>query len=283
MMSTVKISALEETLLKFGFTRYESRAYMSLLEHNPVSGYELSQASGVPRSAIYDIMRKLEKSGLVHSMTSKPKQYVPLQPKELMERLKNEFNSNLNDLEDGLTSLDVSIEEDHLWTLSGYNELIDRSRQMINSSENVIFISLWTREAKALKSEIEAAIKRGVKVIVFSFTEMPFKFDNIYSYGLKESKLENIWNHHFLLVADKEEVLMGEARKGLDKKAAWTKNQSLVNIAITNIILDITLYGLRLNVNVSENVSEMYNGSIDYLGDLLNEKNIQTDLKQETR
>ena len=67
---------------------------------------------------------------------------------------------------------------------------------------------------------------------------------------------------------------MGEARKGINKKAAWTKNESLITIAVTNIILDITLYGLRFKKDVSKHVTDMYNGSIDYLDELLKERNI---------
>ena len=265
---------LEDTFVRFGFTRYEARAYMSLLEQNPATGYELSQSSGVPRSAIYDIMRKLEKTGLVHSMTSKPKQYVPLQPEELVKRLNGKFNNDIETLEKGMNSLNVSIDEDHLWTLNGYDELIERSKQMIKFAKKSIFMSLWTREAIELKKELTAAANRGLKVVIFSFTKLPFDTGHLYSYGIDEKKLEKIWIHSFLLVTDKEEVLMGEARKGIKKKAAWTKNESLITIAVTNIILDITLYGLRFKRDVSENVTDMYNGSIDYLGELLSELNI---------
>lgn len=270
---------LEETFVRFGFTRYEARAYMSLLEQNPATGYELSQSSGVPRSAIYDIMRKLEKSGLVHSMTSKPKQYVPLQPEELVKRLNEKFNNNIESLEEGMNSLNVSIDEDHLWTLNGYDELIERSKQMIKFAQKTIFMSLWTREAIELKKELNDAVNRGLNVVIFSFTKLPIDIGHIYSYGIVEKKLENIWNHNFLLVTDKEEVLMGEARKGIKKKAAWTKNESLITIAVTNIILDITLYGLRFKIDVSENVTDMYNGSIDYLDELIKEINIDDSLK----
>ena len=270
---------IEDRFVKFGFTRYEARAYMSRLENNPATGYELSQSSGVPRSAIYDIMRKLEKSGLVHSITSKPKQYVPLQPEELIKRLNEKFNTDIESLEEGMNSLNVSLDEDHLWTLNGYEELIERSKQMIKLAKKSIFMSLWTREAIELKQVLIAAEKRGLKVVLFSFTKLPLVSGDIYSYGIEENRLEKIWNHYFLLVTDKEEVLMGEARKGVNKKAAWTKNESLITIAVTNIILDITLFGLRFKKDVSENVKDMYNGSIDYLDELLNEINIKDILK----
>ena len=44
-------------LAKFGFTQNEAKAYLTLLKQSPATGYEVSQHSGVPRSAIYEILR----------------------------------------------------------------------------------------------------------------------------------------------------------------------------------------------------------------------------------
>jgi len=39
-------------LVKIGFSEYEAKAYVALLRESPVTGYELSMLSGVPRSMI---------------------------------------------------------------------------------------------------------------------------------------------------------------------------------------------------------------------------------------
>ena len=62
-------------LSKFGFTQNEAKAYLTLLKHCPATGYEVSQHSGVPRSAIYEILRKLELCGAVYSEGKKPVHY----------------------------------------------------------------------------------------------------------------------------------------------------------------------------------------------------------------
>ena len=61
-MEAILISQLSE----FGFTQNEAKAYLTLLQHHPATGYEVSQYSGVPRSAIYNILRKLELGGIVY-------------------------------------------------------------------------------------------------------------------------------------------------------------------------------------------------------------------------
>jgi hypothetical protein len=50
-------------LQPLGFGEYEVHAYITLLQRSPLSGYELAKTSGVPRSNIYPVLRKLEERG----------------------------------------------------------------------------------------------------------------------------------------------------------------------------------------------------------------------------
>ena len=50
---------LHEELAAIGFTEYEAKVYLALLEENPSTGYQLSKLSGVPRSMVYDALRRL--------------------------------------------------------------------------------------------------------------------------------------------------------------------------------------------------------------------------------
>ena len=53
------------TLLQdLGFTEKEARAYRALLQHDPVSGYELAKVSGILRPNIYPVLQKLEARGV---------------------------------------------------------------------------------------------------------------------------------------------------------------------------------------------------------------------------
>src|SRR3954447_12862902 len=52
-------------LQQLGFGGYEARAYIALLQRNPLNGDELAKASGVPRSNVYTVLQKLEERGAV--------------------------------------------------------------------------------------------------------------------------------------------------------------------------------------------------------------------------
>ncbi|TGU86625.1 TrmB family transcriptional regulator, partial [Mesorhizobium sp. M00.F.Ca.ET.186.01.1.1] len=75
-------------LQKLGFSQYECKAYIGLLKHSPVTGYEISKRSGVPRSMIYEVIGKLLEKGAVYTVPSEPVTYAPLAARELIRRLR---------------------------------------------------------------------------------------------------------------------------------------------------------------------------------------------------
>lgn len=75
-------------LRKLGFSHYEFQVYTEVLKDFPITGYEISKRSGLPRSMIYEVVAKLLKKGAVYTATLVPLTYVPLPAKELINRLR---------------------------------------------------------------------------------------------------------------------------------------------------------------------------------------------------
>jgi sugar-specific transcriptional regulator TrmB len=268
----IKFDTIKQKVQDLGFTSYEAMAYVSLLEINPVTRYELGKNSGVPRSAIYNVIQKLEKMGAVNAYSSEPEKYVPLPPDQLLEFLERQFHDKIEKAREHLKDFESKIIPDHLWNIVGYNNLIIKIRELIQKAEEGLYISTWKRELKLFKSDIEDAIARGVEVIIYSFTDLPIEGAKTFCYNLSEKELEKIWAHKTIVIADKEELVMGEAAKEENKKTVWTKNRALIDIALNHIILDITIYGIRLETDVSAAITMMQNGETDDLGKLLRNK-----------
>jgi len=247
-------------------------AYVSLLENNPVTRYELGKNSGVPRSAIYDVILKLEKMGAVNKYSSDPETYVPLPPDQLLEYLERQFHDKIEKAREHLQDFESKIIPDHLWNIVGYNNLIIKIKELIEKAEKILYISTWKTEFNLFKSHVEDAIDRGVEVILYSFTDLPIDGAKSFCYNLPEKELEKIWGHKIIVISDKEELVMGEAAKEEHKKTVWTQNRALIDIALNHIILDITIYGIRLETDVSETITQMQNGETDDLGKLLKKK-----------
>lgn len=267
-----KFDTIKQKVQDLGFTSYEAMAYVSLLENNPVTRYELGKNSGVPRSAIYNVIQKLEKMGAVNAYSSNPETYVPLPPDQLLEYLERQFHDKIEKAREHLQDFESKIIPDHLWNIVGYNNLIIKIKELIEKAEKKLYISAWKSEFKLFKSDVDDAISRGVEVILYSFTDLPIEGAKSFCYNLPEKELEKIWGHKIIVIADKEELVMGEAAKDENKKTVWTKNRALIDIALNHIILDITIYGIRLETDVSETITTMQNGETDDLGKLLKQK-----------
>jgi len=254
---------------KLGFTIYEAKAYISLLQKSPATRYELSKSSGVPRSAIYDVIRKLEAIGAVTGLYTEPQKYIPLPPDQLFDLLERQFKERVDEVRSSLKQFDTSIEPGHLWNIVGYENMVHKAREMIDRAQKSIYVSLWQREADMLTREIQAALDRGVEIIAFSFTPIDVPSKCHYTYGINEADLEKIWDHKIILVVDQNELMMGEADDIIPKKTTWTQNTAIVDIATNHIILDITLFGMRKGIDVSQTVIEMQKGESDELQILL--------------
>jgi len=255
-----------------GFTRYEAMAYVSLLQHNPVTRYELSKNSSVPRSAIYNVITKLEDLGAVSAQSFSPETYVPLPPEKLFELLEGQFRNKIDEAKKDLKNIESKPSLDQFWNILGYENMILKAKELIQKAEKNIFLSVWHREFGLLEKDLKEAIKRKIHIIIFSFTEVKMAQSRLLCYGLEEKELEKIWPHRIILITDKQEVLMGDADRMQKKKTVWTSNRALIGVALNHIIMDITLFGNRLNQPVEDAVVQMQNGETDYLDHLLKGK-----------
>ena len=256
-------------LTKFGFTQNESKAYLTLLKHCPRTGYEVSQHSGVPRSAIYEILRKLELRGVIYSEGKKPTHYFPIPPEQLALQLTSQFDHNIHDLKDKLSELNTPLSGQQTWNIKGYNAMIDHARIMIDDAKESIYISIWDRECSELKIQLGQAESRGLDICVFSFTKLSRSFGSVFSYNIDEEKLRKIWHRQIVMIADKKNSILGGADKTVDNQCIFTDNSSIVDICLNYLILDLTLFSQRKNIDVQKNISRMISVKTSQLNSLL--------------
>jgi len=267
-----RYESIIQRVQELGFTAYEAMAYVSLLEQNPVTRYELAKNSGVPRSAIYNVIHKLEQMGAVNAQSSHPEKYVPLPPRQLFELLERQFHNRIEKVKDSLKDFECNMVPDYSWNIIGYDNMIIKAKELIQKAENSIYLSIWNSEFLSLRQDLLQALEKGLHLVVYSFTEIELAAAEVFSYALNDSELEKFWAHKIILIADKQELLMGEADRIQKKKTVWTSNRALIDIALNHIILDITIFGIRLHENVSKTVTSMQDGETDHLGELLSEK-----------
>ena len=237
-----------DALVGVGLTASEARAYLSLLSRSPATGYELAADSGVPRSAIYAVLRRLEEKGLAQKVHPKPARYVPMSPRELPGMLGARFRRDLDRLTQVLDEFTATGPERVTWTVTGYDAIMAEAVRLVGSARGTVHASLWAREALLLSGALAEARRRGVSVVLFSFTDLSEvkrtvgdidveavdqtgRFE-ILQYGLDERQLEQHWRHKLILVVDRERVLVGGADQRSAVRAVRTDEPSLVEMAV---------------------------------------------------
>lgn len=262
---------LSGKLNKLGFTNYEARTYLGLLRNNPATGYEISHQADVPRSVIYTILRKLEAMGIIISIHEKPRRYIPLSPKQLIALLESDFSKRLSSLRDDLFNFNNKPETEGFWNIRGYESLMELCTSLIKETRETIYISAWKREIEQLEKPLWAAKKRGVEIVAFSFTEIDQNLGDVFAYGVDEDKLAKFWDRKIIMVTDSKDLVMGSSNMDDEQQAIWTQNRAVLTIALNYIILDITLYGQRKKVDVSETVMKLMTEKVDHLDQLIEE------------
>ena len=261
-----------DLLKEFGFSTNAGKAYLSLLKNYPATGYEISTRSGIPRSAVYSVISRLQDHGLINTSGQEPKRYIPIAPSALLEHLSQSHDARIDDLKLAFDKLDTKEEAFDFWHINGYRNLILKMRDSINSANEKIFLSIWAKDYSGVEKELETARDRGVEIYLFSFCKLTNAVGTVISYNLNEADLLKIWNPKVILVVDNTISIMGSTLDIANSKAIWTRNQAITEIATNHIVLDITLAGQRQEISVSEITENMMRRGDIHLDELLEQK-----------
>ncbi len=251
-----------QQLNQAGLTRNESLAYVALLESGEdqgLTGYEVAARSGIPRSAVYNVLRKLENSGAAFSTGDKPARYVPSPPDRFVTGIRNAANSTFDKLDEALARIPVRALPEPVWTLSRYTQVMARLDQMLRSAERSIYLSLWSRELDVLRPALDAVAGRPLHRVlhsVDSVTDCPTGF-SCWTDDVTSDAEKATWSHKILAVVDRKQALMGGADPAADNHAVVTSNPSLVDVATNHIILDITLLARATGRDPGSDVAPM--------------------------
>jgi len=250
-------TGIVEALQEHGFTASDAKTYVALLQDHPATGYELVARSGVPRSAIYNVLRRLESMGIVSAVQERPAKYVPLPPDRLMGMLEMRISRSLDSLKTSFEALSQKAPQVATWTVQGYGPTLEQASALIAGARRSVYCSLWRREAEHLAEPLRQAVERGVDSILFSFNPLPEGVGKVLSYGIDEGELERYWPHKIVLVTDGERTLAGATEPGEGGRAVITEEPALIEMAVSNLVLDITLLGQRTGVDTEPTVNHL--------------------------
>lgn len=182
-------------LRDIGLSKYEARAYRSLLDDGPTTAKELSDTSGVPMGRIYDVLNSLEQHQLVRSQAaSRPKKYVAVEPETALDRLLEEKRRDLRQreqqYEETVETLAAELEaneqvDEQFWTAAvGPEESAGLLLERLSAAEERIVMIAATPSSgldlgeigETVTDELAEAMDRGVSVSVLLAESLPADF-----------------------------------------------------------------------------------------------------------
>lgn len=228
-------------LTQFGFSTYEAKAYLALLQKNPAIGYEVSKIAKIPTAKIYETLTSLKNKGAILSSSSEPVQYCPIDPKVLLQRIYKEFDEKMESLNGLLTNIAPLPDVDLTWNLSGYQTIIEKIANVIQNARKDLLVSLWPQEAKKVREHLLSAEHRGVQVIVGIFGEYnPGCIHTINLESCGVSSQQRLGKRLNVAACDSNEVVIGEmAETDNETLGIWASTPCIILTAKEYIKHDI--------------------------------------------
>lgn len=229
------------SLKTMGLTDYEATTYLALTSMISGTATEISMASKVPRSRVYDILKNMARKGFVEIERGRPLKYNVVPPAEVFYRNKQKLIEDLEEAELDLTSTyesQISKLPAPIWLIHGPEKIIRKEMEIITRAKENINIRagfMFKEEAENLKEKINQAARRGVKTKIMAapFTVIDDKKIHL-SKELKGIKAEvRIYQIPFvkMIVRDGTEMMLifskfsGEEKKAVAQSAIGVWNQ----------------------------------------------------------
>jgi sugar-specific transcriptional regulator TrmB len=218
-------------LQELGFGEYEARAYQSLLQHHPVSGYELAKTSKIPRANIYLVLQKLEERGAVVRVEGEDStHYVPVAPEELLDAMTHRFEHTVGTAKQTLQALSRPVPSGYVWQVQGYDNLLAHGRALIHDASHQLMVALWPQEARALASDFVQAEERSVEITTLCLASCAQECGGCRGRIFRNKILDTEDARWLVVVPDDESVLVGEIPTDGEASTVRSRQKLLVNM-----------------------------------------------------
>ncbi|MEH7350300.1 TrmB family transcriptional regulator [Gottfriedia acidiceleris] len=201
---------LVQQFKKLGFNEYEAKSYVSLVKQGPVTAYQVSKDSGIPRARIYDVLGNLVEKGIVlKEEINDAARYSPLPVDIFLQKAQSEWQSTYSVVSDSLKDLESFGEkvDNRVITLKDYKTIINYCETLIKKAEKRIVISMWDEMYEVLKKELVHAIEKATIQGITLHVDNPI--GNLESHRITPFTETKSTDHWFILSIDSKEMIYG--------------------------------------------------------------------------
>ncbi len=226
-------------LQRIGLNRYESKAYLALLNSGPLTASELSEKTDIPRPRTYDILKNLEEKGMSATQPGRPakhsshpinealtnlKKMKKQEHKEelsAIDKVKEKLQNKVNDLQ----TEEKDQAEDFMWFLKDKDKIHSKIKSLLQNAQEQVVIATDSEEAREhlekYESELREARKKGANVKIL--TDEAKNLENFKNIAEVEEKDHG---HRFMTI-DNDSVLFLTPKNEENEVGAWVKSPFL--------------------------------------------------------
>ena len=217
-----------DKLKQVGFSEYEAKAYIALLEENPLTAYEIGKNSGVPTSKIYEVIRKLENKGTVQSIHGeRSRMFIPVPPDEFIQNFRVEIDGKLHAVRNELKDIRTGMDTSYTWNIRNYDGLLLKAKRMLDTARENILLSIWPDEIKLLTDSLREVSARNIKIAILHYGTPSVRIKQTYIHPIKEALFTEKGARGLTLVADSREALNARITSKRTE-AIWSMNEGFV-------------------------------------------------------
>jgi len=231
----------------FGFSRIEAETYLSILKNPNATGYQLANILSTSKATIYSALSGLYQRGAVQLIEGDSKKYLAKDPGILLGELKSIYMDTADTLASELKDVFIQQETSKYINVEGYTNTIHKTKELILSATDEIYMSC-NIDFHLFKEELDAARKRGVRVIIFTFKKNDFSDMSVELYQSNKFTSDDGGAINYILVVDMDIALIANGDNQVSFLGTYSKNPFFVGTMASYIHFDIDIYLLEKEV-----------------------------------
>jgi len=159
---------LVEDFKKLGMNRYEAEVYTTLVGLGEATAREISENCSVPRTKVYDTLKKLADKGFVEVQPGNPTHYRATDPKVAIEKIKSDVLIAARRCVEHLESLKINYRSvgQPIWIVRGEWAVLTKVKKLLSLTKSKAVVEFIRFDlVKKIERELYRCVERGVDII----------------------------------------------------------------------------------------------------------------------
>jgi sugar-specific transcriptional regulator TrmB len=231
-------------LMDLGLSRLQARIYLTLLMEPALTGYKIARELNDPVANTYKALEVLLQKGIILlDETGNKRLYSALPIRNYLNQLEIQFSKRRLKIEKEFESIKPAFLPEGIFKIESIDQLFENAKTIIHDAEEILAIDSSPLPLYTLKPSLEACAKRGVRVIIKSYSDIAIRGCDIIFSSDMGSPVSEFPIQYFSLISPGKDHLSALLNIDNSKifQAIQSKNRYLSLLAYNGIASEFAL------------------------------------------